>query len=126
MSHHHSSQSHDDISHELGHIVPFKVYATIFGTLVALTVITVAISRIDFGVLNIVIAMLVASVKAMLVALFFMHLKYEKPITWMFAFFPIFLLGLLIGGVFLDNPFRSDPMVHVSAPASAAAPAAHH
>jgi cytochrome c oxidase subunit 4 len=116
MSHHHGhdSHSHNDISHDLGHVVPFSVYRNVFVALIVLTVVTVAISRVDFGAMNIVIAMLVASVKAMLVAMFFMHLKYEKPLTWMFAFFPIFLLALLIGGVFLDNPLRSDPKVYIS------------
>jgi cytochrome c oxidase subunit 4 len=114
MSHNHDSNSKHDISHELGHVIPFSVYRNIFIALIVLTVITVAISRVDFGAMNIVIAMLVASVKAMLVALFFMHLKYEKPLTWMFALFPIILLALLIGGVFLDNPLRSDPVIYTS------------
>lgn len=114
MSHKNESHSNHDISHELGHVVPFSVYRNIFIALIVLTVITVAISRVDFGAMNIVIAMLVASVKAMLVALFFMHLKYEKPLTWMFALFPIILLALLIGGVFLDNPFRSDPVIYTA------------
>lgn len=120
MSHHNSnSNSHADISHELGHIVPHSTYKAIFITLIVLTVFTVAVSRVDFGSLNIVIAMLVASVKAMLVAMFFMHLKYEKPVTWLFAAFPIVLLALLLAGVFIDNPFRDDPTVHVPYTASA-------
>ena len=117
MSHHHhshsnSSQQTADHSDELGHIVPFKIYVTIFLSLIVLTVITVWVSRHDFGAMNIVVAMLIASVKAMLVALFFMHLKYEKPTTWLYAFFPIFLLTLLIGGVFIDNPFRNNTTIY--------------
>jgi hypothetical protein len=42
----------------------------------------------------------------MLVALFFMHLKYEKLTTWLYAAFPIILLAVMMGGIFLDNPFR--------------------
>lgn len=114
MSNHDShSKSPGDISHELGHIVPLSTYKAVFIALIVLTVVTVAISRVDFGSMNIVIAMLVASVKAMLVALVFMHLKYEKPVTWLFAAFPIILLGLLLAGVFIDNPFRDDPTVHL-------------
>jgi cytochrome c oxidase subunit 4 len=103
MSKHSSNENHHG---ELGHILPFRVYVTVLIALLVLTVITVAVSRVDFGALNIVIAMLIASVKALVVALFFMHLKYENPLTWLYAFFPIFLLFLLIGGLFLDNPFR--------------------
>ena len=99
-------QMTDNHSSELGHIVPFKTYISVFVALLVLTVITVAIAQVDFGSFNIVIAMLIASFKAGLVALFFMHLKYEHPLTWMYVLFPIFLLFLLIGGVFLDNPLR--------------------
>ncbi len=90
----------------LGHIVPKKTYLSIFLALIFLTVVTVWIAQFDFGVLNIVIAMFIASIKAGLVAMFFMHLKYEDPLTWVYVLFPLFLLALLIGGVFLDAPFR--------------------
>lgn len=96
------------------HTVPDKIFWGIFGLLMLLTFITVGAAQFNFaqiigpewGLLNIIIAMLIASFKASLVVLFFMHLKYENPLTWIYAFFPIFLLFLLIGGVFLDNPFR--------------------
>ena len=107
QDHHHSPTESGD--HELGHILPFKYYVRVCLALLVLTVITVAASRVDFGMLNLVIAMLIASIKAMLVALYFMHLRYEKPLTWVYAIFPLFLLVLLIGGVFLDNPFRVVP-----------------
>lgn len=104
---------------ELGHIVPLKVYRTVLGILLVLTIITVAIAQFDFGNMNLVVAMVVASVKAALVALFFMHLKYENPITWLYAAIPIFLLGLLLGGVFIDDPFRISPQDAVVAAAPA-------
>jgi len=102
--------SHDDHnSEQLGHIVPAKIYLGVLISLIVLTVITVAAAQVDFGAWNIVIAMLIASIKASLVALFFMHLKYEDPFTWIYAVVPLVLLFLLIGGVFLDNPFRIYP-----------------
>ncbi|MBN8548163.1 MAG: cytochrome C oxidase subunit IV family protein [Deltaproteobacteria bacterium] len=127
MSHHHA---HGESHANPGHIVPMRIYVTVFVTLVVLTFVTVWISRHDFGTLNIVVAMLVASVKAMLVALFFMHLKYEKPTTWLYAFFPILLLGFLLAGVFIDNPYRTDPDIYTNLnqppppPASIQGPAA--
>ena len=112
----HAQHEHNSGHGQLGHIVPLKVYFTILLTLLFLTIVTVWISRHDFGVMNIVVAMGIASVKATLVALFFMHLKYESPTTWVYAFFPIFLLLLLIAGVFIDNPYRvaHQPIVPVS------------
>lgn len=102
--------SSDNGHSELGHILPFKVYLNVLIALVVLTIITVGVSAkanfVEFGSWSIVIAMVVASIKAMIVALFFMHLKYENPVTWLYAVFPLFLLALLIGLVFIDNPFR--------------------
>lgn len=119
-----------------GHVLDRSVYNRVFVTLIVLTVITVAVSRVDFGVLNIVVAMVIASIKALTVALFFMHLKFEDKLTWLYAFFPILLLFTLIGGVFTDNPSRAtpEPVVVVDtlkqgdaakAPAAAPAPAEH-
>ena len=110
MGHHNSE--HGDGEHGLGHILPKSVYLSVLIALLILTVITVGIAQFDFGNWNIIVAMIVASIKAGLVALFFMHLKYEDPFTWIYAFVPIFLLFLLIGGVFIDNPFRTNELIH--------------
>lgn len=111
MSHHQHSfetiptQDHSD---ELGHVQPQRVYWATFIALVVLTIITVAVAQVNLGMMNMVVAMLVASIKAMLVALFFMHLKYEKCTTWLYAAFPLILLAILIGLLFIDNPYRDD------------------
>lgn len=99
----------EDHSEDYGHASPFKVYLNTFVALLVLTVITVAVTRFDFGLFNVVVALGIASIKAMLVALFFMHLKHENPTTWLYALFPLILLAILIGGVFIDNPYRSHP-----------------
>lgn len=103
----HSSENHGA---QLGHILPFSYYRNTLIALLVLTVVTVGVSYIHFesGIANIMVAMFIASIKAVLVALFFMHLRYESPFTWLYAAFPIILLVILIGGVFLDNPFRPD------------------
>jgi len=75
-----------------------------------LTAITVSVSYVDVGIFNIIVAMSVASVKATLVALFFMHLKFEDRITWAFAIFPLVLLFLLIGMTILDTFTRIFPV----------------
>ena len=114
---HHGNHTTEIDPHELGHMLPFKMYLNIFLALVVLTIITVAASHVDFGAgwANVVIAMLIASVKAGLVALFFMHLKYENPITWLYVAFPILLIFIMLAGVFVDNPNRgSDKHIQVS------------
>jgi len=84
---------HDD----LYHVTPLKTYLTIFGSLLVLTVVTVLASRIDFGRANMVIAMLIASVKAALVMLFFMHLKYDNMMNRVIFGVGFFFLLVLFG-----------------------------
>ena len=104
---HDSHHSHGDHGSQLGHIVPKEVYLKVFVTLLALTVLTVVVAHIDISAgWNLVIALVVASAKAILVLLFFMHLKYENSTTWAFVLFPIILVFVLIGGVYSDNPLR--------------------
>lgn len=71
----------DGHDHEegLGHPVPMRILLGTWGALVALTVITVAATYVDLGELNIFIALGIAVVKTTFVALFFMHLRWDKP-----------------------------------------------
>ena len=60
------------------HVLPLRIYAGVLVALLVLTFITVKVSYYNFGVLNLIVAMGVASLKASLVVLFFMHLKYDE------------------------------------------------
>lgn len=105
----HSEQSHSEHSH-LGHIVPDSKFLAVLIALLILTVITVAVAQVDFGTMNIVVAMVVASIKASLVIGIFMHGLYESKILWLYIAIPFILLVIMIGGTFLDDPFRSKPL----------------
>jgi cytochrome c oxidase subunit 4 len=68
------------------HIVPHvRVYWVIFVTLLLLTLITVDVAFYNLGVLNIYVALAVATTKATLVLLYFMHVRYAPPLTAVFA-----------------------------------------
>lgn len=69
----------------------------VFAALIFLTIVTVAVSYVDLGTANTFVAMLIATLKASLVALFFMHLRYDKPLHAIvfltaFAFLGLFLI----------------------------------
>lgn len=89
-----------------GHGSGYGIYVAVWGALIVLTGLTVAVSYVDLGLLNVAVALLIASVKASLVALFFMHLKSEGGLVWTFALVPIFFLVLIIGGTLSDTLFR--------------------
>jgi cytochrome c oxidase subunit 4 len=67
----------DHRAHHTPHALPARVLLGTAAALVALTAATVITSRIDLGALNVVLALAIAAGKAAVVALFFMHLRYE-------------------------------------------------
>jgi cytochrome c oxidase subunit IV len=79
-------------------------YIAIFATLVVLTIVTVCVAfyRFENEVVNLLLALLVASVKATLVAMFFMHLKFEGKLIYMIFFVPLVLCVLLIVALIPD------------------------
>jgi cytochrome c oxidase subunit 4 len=81
-----------------GLVASARFYWLVFGTLVLLTLLTVSVSYADFGQANVVIAILIATIKASLVALFFMHLWHGSAfhtITFLGAFLFLALFMLL-------------------------------
>jgi cytochrome c oxidase subunit 4 len=83
-------------NHTSHHITPLGMYLAIGAALLVLTAVTVGVSFINFGAFNLVIAMLIASVKATLVAMFFMHLYYDNKL-----FTAIFSIALIFVSVFI-------------------------
>ncbi len=83
---------------EKSFIAETRGYAAVLAALLILTAITVAASGIHFQTeaFNVVIALGIATIKASLVALFFMHLRHDKPMNAM-----IFLTGLAVLAIFL-------------------------
>ena len=88
------------------HITPLKIYFRVAGILFFFTAVTVWVSYIDLGFLNIVVALLIAGTKASIVALFFMHLLWDdkKNLT-------IFVMSLMFLAIFIiitmsDTEFR--------------------
>ena len=89
------------------HIVPLKTYFYIFAALILLTLTTVVVSTIDLGPLNTVAALTIAAVKAAFVILFFMHLRYSKPLIGVVVLAAILWLAILIGLTLSDFMTRS-------------------
>ena len=81
-----------------------KAYVNVLLTLAVLTFVTVAISRVHFGrVGNIGVGLIIATVKASLVVMFFMHLKYEQRWWAGIVLFPLLLVMIIIGSNLPDT-----------------------
>jgi cytochrome c oxidase subunit IV len=90
------------------HIVPVRVYFVIFLALIAGTTLTVWAGVHDFpGPLNVVIALTIACIKATLVVLYFMHLRYSARLVWVILASALFWLAILFALTFSDYWTRS-------------------
>jgi cytochrome c oxidase subunit 4 len=128
---HSAAHGHDDAN------AP-KVYAAVLGILLVLTFITVAASKVQFGsgLINVVIALTIATIKASLVALFFMHLIHDKAMNSIILVISFTALGIFLFFSYADQVTRDDlkpanlkvkpPVVTTGAVPGAPAPAAEH
>src|SRR5437588_5107802 len=90
------------------HVLPKRVYYVVFGILMLCTYLTVQIAFFDLGTMNTVAALTIAVLKATLVVLFFMHVKYSSRLTWAVVLGSVFWLGILLTltlGDYLTRPW---------------------
>jgi cytochrome c oxidase subunit 4 len=88
------------------HPQPYRHLLGVLLGLLVLTAVTVAVSRVDLGALNVWMAILIAAMKSSLVLLFFMHLKYEGRFIRSTFLVTIFTLAVLIAFLFWDVSYR--------------------
>ena len=79
-----------------------RTYTTIYVWLVVLMLLTIVASYLNLGVLNLSVAMLIALVKATLVVMYFMHVKYSGRLIWVYAGGAFLWLAILLGLTFSD------------------------
>ena len=94
----------DDEHHGLAHTATIKVLCATGGTLLFLTLVTVLATRVDFGApINLGIAMAIAVLKASLVILFFMHLKYDRLFHTVVFVSAFLAASLFVGFTLMDS-----------------------
>lgn len=84
------------------HIAPKSLYYTIFLALMVLTAGTVGVTYVDLGQLNLVIAMGIAVTKAVLVLLFFMHVRWSDRLTQLTVVMAFAFFGVLVAFTLSD------------------------
>jgi len=93
------------------HVASLKLLVGVMVALMIGTWLTVSVTHFDFGVLNIWIGLGIATVKAILVGLYFMHLRWDKPFN-AFVFVSAFaFLALFIGFALMDSAHYQDVII---------------
>jgi cytochrome c oxidase subunit IV len=88
------------------HIVPYKTHVIVLACLLVLTVLSVAVTSIELGPLTVTVALLLATAKALIVLIYFMHLKFDNIIYSIMVGFVMFSIISIIVITFLDYLFR--------------------
>jgi cytochrome c oxidase subunit 4 len=102
-SHSESTEALEHTAHRLAHPVPLWLLLSIYGMLMLLTGLTVAATWIDVGMWNIWLALLIAVIKGGLVAMYFMHLRWDSPFNGIILITSLFFVALFVGSVVLDS-----------------------
>ena len=84
------------------HVSPLSTYITIFGALMVLSAITVAAAFVNLGALNPIVAMLIAGIKATLVILYFLHVKFSSRLVKITVVLSLFFVAILFAETLMD------------------------
>lgn len=95
--------THNDDGH---HLIPYAGYVAVWLALMVFTGITVGVSYLNLKHAGIVVALLIATVKCTLVVLYFMHIRYEKPVFAIFLVVAIASFATFLGLSFADYSYR--------------------
>ena len=85
---------------------PTALYYIVFVALLVLLIVTVAVSEVDLGAANFPVAASIASAKALLILLFFMHVRDSPPLIWLVAGAGFFWLAIMFGLTYSDYWYR--------------------
>ncbi len=90
------------MSKENSHISSYKDHLMVLGILITLTVITVAITSIELSAFNTAAALLIATIKATIVLLYFMHLRFDQRVYLIMTVLVLALVAVVIGITVFD------------------------
>jgi cytochrome c oxidase subunit 4 len=88
--------------HTLAHPVPLRLLLAVYAALMFFTMLTYAATWVELGNFNIWLALLIAVIKAGLVAMYFMHLRWDSPFNGIVLIAALFFVALFVGSVVLD------------------------
>lgn len=98
------------------HVVPLQVLLAVWGALMVLTVVTVAATWIDLGRFNLLLALAIATVKASLVVLYFMHMRYDRPFNAVVFVGALLFVALFVAITLIDTAAYQPELIPGYAP----------
>lgn len=110
------TKAHQDLAGHV-HVVPAAVLLAVWGALMVLTVITVTATWVDLGRLNLVVALAIATLKAALVLLYFMHMRYDQPFNAIVFIGALAFVALFIFFALMDTAAYKPELIPDYAPA---------
>lgn len=116
---HTAAQTVEPTDEDHQHVSSIPQLLAVWVALLFFTFLTVAVTWIDMGAMAVWVAVLVAAIKVSIVALFYMHLKYENQFFGQILLTSVFFVSLLIGITLMDS-HAYYPDVEAAAPASSA------
>ncbi len=124
LSHAGHSSDHGHSEGDFAHPLPIWILITVFIALTFLTIVTVYQANFDLGHFDVVVTMVIATIKATLVMLFFMHLAFDKPFNLIIFLSSFVFVGLFIIFTLTDSSMNSyafepvvdEPLVTATAP----------
>lgn len=97
-----SKETQHEAEEGLSHVVRLPVLAAVWASLLVFTLLTVGASRVDLGEWNLMLALGIAFVKASLVVLYFMHLRYDRPLYAVVFITALLFVVLFMGLALVD------------------------
>jgi cytochrome c oxidase subunit IV len=104
-------------AHVGGHVMSVRVLAAVWGALVGLTVLTVAATWVDLGRAALLVALAIATVKASLVVLYFMHMRYDRPFNAVVFISALLFVAIFVGITLIDTVAYQPNLIPGYAPA---------
>lgn len=98
----------------MGHVIPPSVLLSVFAALIVLTLVTVIASYLPFGEFETWVALGIATVKASLVAAYFMHLRYDNPLHAVLFGFGLLFVGIFVGATLMDAQQYTPDLIDMS------------
>jgi len=99
--------AHATAAPQTGHDSPLGLYLKVYVALMVLLVLTVGVAYLNIGAWSLPVALTIAAIKAVVVVIYFMHMRFTGKLMWVYISASVVWLGMLLFGVLIDVIMRT-------------------